>query len=477
MNMIKRKSSAYGACGFTLIELAVILFIVGALSIGIISGIKAQLNTAKLVETRTQTERVKQAILHFVRTNQYAPCPDISGLGNTGYGQENRSGGVCSASYGEVPFEDLGLSEAEVKDTWGNKLAYAVNTQVTNGATICDAASSASYFCDQQVPAFDLQSTPPIKGDLGAGNYTVCNENVSSCSGSTGASDLQADGISILLVAYNEDGQETLSNCAAKTGATNENCDGDTYYHQAAVTSGSPFFDDYIVTISGYEIKKIVFELTDTAGMPTNFSNFAKPSPPDVTNSNDLAELSQEEADTATDGVDVGIISGLESGVSLDMKAGDDRLLVEDTMENGEQIDMGSGNDNLQLESSMDDGAVLVLGLGQDQLTIDGSVSGVIYGGGGSDRVWIKQNLETTGTIEMGDGNDALWIDGAVKGSVDMGDGDDYFEIIDVIESTASLDGGEGTDRLVLPYTQAEWDAGSLKDSVTNFETFFFAEP
>ena len=243
--------------GFTLIELSVVLVIVAILSVGIFSGISAQMNGVKLLESRTQTERIKQSIAQFVQINQFAPCPD-----SNGDGLENRTGSqACSFSVGDVPFLDLGLTEAQVQDGWGNKIRYAVNRQATESASIWEEASSASYFCNQKVPAFNQQTTPPIKGDLGSGNYTVCNENVSACSSETATKNLLASGISIVLVTFNQDGQESLTSCDTTTGATAQNCKAGAYYHQAKISSKkAEFFDDHIVTVSGYEIKQWLFK-------------------------------------------------------------------------------------------------------------------------------------------------------------------------------------------------------------------------
>lgn len=255
---VSKEISQSAVKGFTLIELAVVLVIVVILSVGLFSGINAQIQTTKLLESRTQTERIKQSLAQFIQINQFAPCPDTNGDG-----LESRAINqpTCLSSVGAVPFIDLGLTEAKIKDAWGNKIRYAVNRQATDSAFICDSDHSASYFCNQKVPAFNRELTPAIKGSIGAGNYTVCGESTNSCSAATSSENLLASGVSIVLVAYNQDGQATLLNCAAAQGASAQNCNMDGYYHQARISSKSDaFFDDYIVTLSGYEIKKWVFQ-------------------------------------------------------------------------------------------------------------------------------------------------------------------------------------------------------------------------
>lgn len=244
--------------GFTLIELAVVLVIVGVLSAGLFSGLSAQINTAKLLESRTQVERIKQSLAQFVQINQFAPCPD-----SDSDGLENRPANrqACSVSVGDVPFADLGLTEPQVKDSWGNKIRYAVNRQATESASICRTSRSASYFCNQQVPAFNRQTTPPIKGELGAGNYTVCSERAVNCLATTPSEHQLASAASIVLIAYNQDGQTALTSCHTTRGAVANNCNVDAFYHQAKVSLNSAtYFDDHIVTISGYEIKNWVFD-------------------------------------------------------------------------------------------------------------------------------------------------------------------------------------------------------------------------
>ncbi len=136
--------------GFTLIELAVVITIVGLLSIAAIGFAIPTIKTARTLETQNKITQIQTALRSYAMTNYRLPCPanpDRTPAGNAApndppWGFERGSGidgnvlpnGGCGNlpnNVGVVPFGTLGLSEEDVKDGWGNMISYHVSNAFT----------------------------------------------------------------------------------------------------------------------------------------------------------------------------------------------------------------------------------------------------------------------------------------------------------------------------------------------------------
>lgn len=111
-------------CGFTLAEMAVVVFIMGiAMSMGL-KMTNANLDNSAYSTTKAKQERIKIALIGYLRSNGVLPCPD-----NIPEISKGVAAGSCSASaqgYGVVPWQTLGLSRDAVQDGWGNLFSYRV---------------------------------------------------------------------------------------------------------------------------------------------------------------------------------------------------------------------------------------------------------------------------------------------------------------------------------------------------------------
>jgi len=116
--------------GFTLIEMAVVLFIVALLLGGLVPTLSSQVEQRRLAETRTQLDTIRDALIGYTLINGRLPCP-ASAASN---GMEAPVGtGICTNFYnGFVPAVTLGLSGTNttgyIEDAWGNPLRYAVTS-------------------------------------------------------------------------------------------------------------------------------------------------------------------------------------------------------------------------------------------------------------------------------------------------------------------------------------------------------------
>lgn len=116
--------------GFSLVEMAIVLLIVGLLLGGLLPTVSSQYEQQHRNDTRKQLEEIQQALIGFAVINGRLPCPASSATN----GMEDSPVvgiGACSHPYdGFVPATALGLSATDSQgfavDSWGNRIRYAV---------------------------------------------------------------------------------------------------------------------------------------------------------------------------------------------------------------------------------------------------------------------------------------------------------------------------------------------------------------
>lgn len=115
--------------GFTLVELAIVVILIGIVMTMGLKTLTATLDNATFSETKAKQERIKSALVSHLRTNGVLPCPDNSAAVATGIGPQPPAT-TCSANapegYGVIPWQTLGISRETVIDGWGNYFTYRV---------------------------------------------------------------------------------------------------------------------------------------------------------------------------------------------------------------------------------------------------------------------------------------------------------------------------------------------------------------
>ena len=113
--------------GFTLVEMAVVMIIVGFLLGGLLVPLRALTEQRGYSETRRAMDDVRQALLGYAMARGHLPCPAKSYLD----GAENRdpSSAKCrmlsgNVSTGFLPWAELGLPRL---DAWGHLYRYSVS--------------------------------------------------------------------------------------------------------------------------------------------------------------------------------------------------------------------------------------------------------------------------------------------------------------------------------------------------------------
>ena len=133
--------------GFTLAEIAIVLAIIGiAMTMGL-KMLTATLENSAYSETRAKQERIKLALVSFMRSNGRLPCPDLKAA------LDGVEAAVCSVSppvipatlaanraagSGVIPWATLGLPREAVLDGWGNYFTY----RVANFVPVVDAVTA-----------------------------------------------------------------------------------------------------------------------------------------------------------------------------------------------------------------------------------------------------------------------------------------------------------------------------------------------
>lgn len=460
--------------GFSLVELAVVLAVLGLIFIGVFSNIDSFRDVNNQKEAQAKVSNIKKQVLNFSTNFKYLPCPDTDANPD---GYENRTliGGieVCADVVGTVPYVDLGLSAGDVLDAWDNPIRYAVNTRSNVQALICDKRESASFFCNEGqnvFPWFSLLDTPPFVGNPGLGNYTICNESATSGNCTLGAAvNLLASNSAVaLLVAYNQD----IEACGVAVNTpTAENCDLDPLYHQSTRTAQQgQFFDDVITFISGNEIKNAVL------GSTLSWTNYPSNTPavPLVPTYEgfDLGDNDYTPSSSNASPDVVVINRDLNTTSPLDLKNGDDYLAIGNNLAEGSGIDAGGGDDTVYIVNGAF--ADVELGSGDDIFVLETNLTNSLDAETGNDSVWIQGNIESSAVLDLGDGDDTLWLG---KNPYDESLGTYDSNYLTSGQLLADIDGGSGDyDILVLEnMTEAEFIANTeFQSHVKNFELVIF---
>jgi prepilin-type N-terminal cleavage/methylation domain-containing protein len=111
--------------GFTLIELALVIAIVGLMLGAILVPLASQLDQRQYRQTERDLEDIRRALLGFAVVHGRLPCPDTKLNPD---GQEVAPCVGADVEVGALPWQTLGVSPA---DAWGRIYRYAVTAAFT----------------------------------------------------------------------------------------------------------------------------------------------------------------------------------------------------------------------------------------------------------------------------------------------------------------------------------------------------------
>lgn len=125
--------SRRGCGGFSVIELALALFLIALLFGSVFVPLRARVEARRIGDTESILDRARDALLGYVSAHGYFPCPaDEASNGQESAGT-NHLTGMCASYHGYLPAAALGLSALDENgyalDAWGtsaNRIRYAV---------------------------------------------------------------------------------------------------------------------------------------------------------------------------------------------------------------------------------------------------------------------------------------------------------------------------------------------------------------
>lgn len=288
------------ARGFSLIDLAIVMTIVGVLLAGFLATYKLYQTTHAMAVTEQNFNAIQEAIGTYVTVYKRYPVPAGYGLadGSEGYGLSAESakivncgsvpasGTVCKGAdgldskmvlVGVVPFADLNIAPEQARDGYGRLFTYAVSEDLTanNGDDpsnyhvcvkkhVIDNAAGTSVDVNCEIPGPNNVDTGEWRDgvDYKAGNitslgcitYRARNDHTSSAANKPGVSATTWDVYDfnpvkpLVILSHGRDGKGAwlpgggrYLDCGGGIQAENCNYDG---VFATSVTKAIPYVDD-----------------------------------------------------------------------------------------------------------------------------------------------------------------------------------------------------------------------------------------
>jgi prepilin-type N-terminal cleavage/methylation domain-containing protein len=116
--------------GFTLIELAVVMVILGLLLGGLMLPLSAQREIQQRHAADAALRDIRESLLGYAAIHGHLPCPDTdANPAASGYGEAENHCAGGTLQEGFLPFKSLGLTE---RDPWGQRWRYRVDRHFAN---------------------------------------------------------------------------------------------------------------------------------------------------------------------------------------------------------------------------------------------------------------------------------------------------------------------------------------------------------
>ena len=131
--------------GFTLVEVAIVLVIMGFLLGGLLGPLSIQMEESRRKATLGNIDQAHEALIGFALSTGRLPCPDTD---NDGIEDPAGGAGGCNAVRGELPNVTLGLADG---DAWGQSMLYLVTGE------FADATDGTSLGCGPATPGVSFE--------------------------------------------------------------------------------------------------------------------------------------------------------------------------------------------------------------------------------------------------------------------------------------------------------------------------------
>lgn len=240
--------------GFTLLELAIVIVIIGALLSYAFLPLRAQLENANIKKAQAKILEIEEALYGYAIANRRMPCPTFPGQNGLSVPQnpaDHCGGSSAIGNYiGFVPANTLSVKgetncDGLLIDPWGRPYLYSVtNVDLSDGNG-------------------DFVVTDGIRAEGGAGAVTadlkICNDTTAACT--AGATSFSADEAVAVIISMGNRGRanSNIENENAGEGTDiNSTCglvdyeigNNRFYYSSQRLEQAGGEFDDIISWIS-----------------------------------------------------------------------------------------------------------------------------------------------------------------------------------------------------------------------------------
>ena len=245
--------------GFTLVEMAIVLVILGFVLGALLLPLQAQRQQIAQSQTENTLENARQALLGFAQSRGRLPCPATAASNGTELplGGTSVANSMCNQQSGFLPAATLGIQPIDAQgfalDAWNNRIRYAVTQTIAGGAPA--TADFTSNIADDPLTA---PNEADGMNEVGLANLTP---DLRVCNSATG---IMATNCSAAVPEVNY----AINNAVAviySTGATGAqgsvgrpdelaNLDGNTVFvsHDISLAAAPNEFDHLVTWISPY---------------------------------------------------------------------------------------------------------------------------------------------------------------------------------------------------------------------------------
>lgn len=154
--------------GFTLIEMAVVLTIIGLLVGSLLVPLMTQIDNAKIQSTTKILAEIKTALINYATANNRLPCPAL----NSETGEAVAIGDTLCGQQGYLPWASLGTHQY---DAWGGHLWYRTNLSYTERDGLAKLAVTPSPLTIKVDPATMIEDVVTIVFSYGKNRQYAAN--------------------------------------------------------------------------------------------------------------------------------------------------------------------------------------------------------------------------------------------------------------------------------------------------------------
>lgn len=156
--MLQESTVKKNRAGFTLVEMAIVLVIVGLLLGGLLMPLSAQVEQRRISETQKALDEIKEALIGYAIANKRFPRPATSATNGVENPATCANDAACS---GFIPWATLGVTKL---DAWGKIIRYSVTPAFANASITLSTVANRKVFTRDQTTG----ATSYLIGQVGA---------------------------------------------------------------------------------------------------------------------------------------------------------------------------------------------------------------------------------------------------------------------------------------------------------------------